>query len=86
MLTLNTSPTNLAWGVSTATPRFLATLLTATSHILRKNASLGASFCPPRAPVRISWAAFFSFLKWAGKSAPREDKTLEAEAWFIFSH
>jgi hypothetical protein len=44
MFTVKISSANLACGVSTATPRFLATLLTATSHILRKNASLGASF------------------------------------------
>ena len=44
-----------------------------------KNASLGASFWPPNAPVKISCAAFFSFRKWDGKSAPKDDRTLDAD-------
>ena len=54
-LTLKRSPATFACGVSTATPLFLATRRTATSHILRSKASFGAS-CDacPKAPERTS--------------------------------
>ena len=85
--TVMISSTSFTCGDSTATPRFLATRLDATSAILLSNASFGASSAFE--PDRIC-AAFTSeaplLLRCEGMSPPRLERTSEAAFWFMFNH
>ena len=80
-LTVNIPFSDLVWGLSTATPLFLATLRTATSAILLNSASLPESSVPePIAFARNSAALVSSCpFRCAGSSPPIEDSTLAAD-------
>ncbi len=83
MLTVRTPSTTLICGVSTATPRFRATLLTATSDIRLKSASLPESSFPDPIAFAKNSAAEDSFpepFKCDGKSLPIEDNTFAADS------